>query len=152
MRKIKFRAWDKDNKEMFEPPIQLNDSVYKMIIVDVQEDKTHFAKIENAEIMQYTGLKDKNGKEIYEGDIITFEDMGEEGYEYIEGFDFVNRASVVFENGRWELDNLASHNSSVLEEMNSCHEDFITVFENCEVIGNVHQNPELLEASNGRNK
>lgn len=82
--------------------------------------------------------------EIYKGDIIEFEDAGEEGYEYKEGFYFTNRASVTFENYRWELKNFISNNSSVLYEMNDDHEDFINVFSHCKVIGNIRENPGLL--------
>jgi uncharacterized phage protein (TIGR01671 family) len=96
--------------------------------------------LSNAKILQFTGLTDKNDKEIYEGNVLEFDDEGEEGYEYKEGFDFTNRAVVTFNEGRFELDHFISDNSSVLEEMNySCHEDFIMTFKESKVIGNVYE-------------
>lgn len=86
------------------------------------------------------------GKQIFEGDILQFDDIGEEGYEYKEGFDFVNRAAVVWENGRWELDRFLSTNSGVNEDMcgRSFHEDFIQVFGSSKIIGNIHDDLGLL--------
>lgn len=87
-----------------------------------------------------------HGTPIFEGDILQFEDVGETGYEYKEGFDFTNRAAVVWENGRWELDRFLSTNSGVNEDMigRSFHEEFILVFGSSKVIGNVHDDPGLL--------
>jgi len=58
-REIKFRAWDKRKKEMFDLELGM------VLPVDFKKD---------FKILQFTGLKDKNGKEIYEGDII-FDDV-----------------------------------------------------------------------------
>lgn len=74
---------------------------------------------------------------LWEHDIVKFDDTGEDGYEYKEGFDFKNTARVVFNNGRWALTDFASDNSYVLEEMSGYghYEDFHNVFKDCEMIG-----------------
>ena len=95
-------------------------------------------------ICQCTELKDKNGKLIWENDIVSFEDTGEEGYEYKEGFDFVNKAKVEFAGGRWSLTDFVSDNSGVMDEMYD-HAEFMEFWQYCEVIGNKFDNPELLE-------
>lgn len=95
-------------------------------------------------VCQCTGLKDKNGKLIWENDIVKFEDCGEEGYEYKEGFDFENKARVEFTEGRWSLTDFLSDNSAVIDGMYD-HEEFMDLWGECEVIGNMIDNPELLE-------
>ena len=85
---------------------------------------------------------------ICENYLVDFEDTVEEGYEYKEGFDFQNRAVVVWNNGRFELDNFLSDNSEVMELMNNCHEDFWNTLKDCQVIGNIIDNPGLLNSQN----
>ncbi len=69
MREIKFRAWDKSDKNMFKPDfVDSNGVVY---FDSGYESPCEFG--DQPILMQYTGLKDKNGKEIYEGDIVQFE-------------------------------------------------------------------------------
>lgn len=139
MREIKFRAWVKNEYD--------GDDLVEYMEKDASCFVNPFEDHEDGEIilMQYTGLKDKNDVEIYEGDILKFEDCGEEGYEYKDGFDFTNMATVCFSDGRFELTNFQSDNSAVLEDMHgNDHETFILNFGLAEVIGNIYENPELL--------
>jgi len=71
-------------------------------------------------IMHYTGLKDKNGVEIYEGDIVNS--------------NYFKNATVVFWRYGWHF-NTGKDN----------HHSFNTASHSFEVIGNIHENPELLE-------
>lgn len=113
-------------------------------ICDIADTTCSRVDVDPETVGQYTGLKDKNGKRIFEGDIIAFPDTGEDGYEYKEGYDFTNIAAVCWNNGRWELEDFRDENSGVKDDMDDWHKDFIGIFPCSEVIGNIHDNPELI--------
>lgn len=119
MREIKFRAWDKLNKEM------INVESINFQERRVYKDTVSYCKFEDIDLMQYTGLKDKNNKEIYEGDIL-FESFGERYYK------------VVFKNGnfRTEFEGYFDEYSFDLIDV---------VLDLCEIMGNIHESPELME-------
>ena len=119
MREIKFRAWDKLNKEMFN--VEIIDFQEKKLY----EDTVSYRNFKNIELMQYTGLKDKNGKEIYEGDILSNRN-DEKLYK------------VIFENG--------SFRAEFKGDFEEYSFDLIDVVaQSCEVVGNIYENPELME-------
>jgi len=127
-REIKFRAWDKPNKRMcyFNNGFIQNNE-YDIWHLDAVNDCDNICDVpceDNIELMQFTGLKDKNGKEIYEGDIIK---------------DDENYQGVV----EWNEDYVGwNYYDKHVEE----HLDFQCVGENhLEVIGNIYENKELIE-------
>jgi len=116
MREIRFRAWDKvENRGMF----------YGGFTVHATngEIESDFYNSENLIIMQFTGLKDKNGNDIYEGDIL--------------GIDNEVIAPVTFEDGSYQIISLREQGRSPLIQDRS---------KRLSIIGNIHQNPELLES------
>ncbi len=86
---------------------------------------------ENYTIEQYTGLKDKNGKEIYEGDIVTF---------MVERFDSI---TLGFESEDWHTAVVEWEQDDASYSFMDGNEPFSVRFE-AEVIGNIHENPELI--------
>lgn len=117
-REIKFRAWSSYFKKMY-LNIQLLDSLNEYINRGEHE------------IMQYTGLKDKNGKEIYEGDILRFKaNYTKKPCGYVV-------CKVEFSSYGIELTN-ALYSYDPIEETS----EFPYT---SEVIGNIYENPELLE-------
>ena len=111
---------------------------YKMIPMIFNEG--NMTPIDIKTLGQYTGLKDKNGKLIFEGDIVSvYSDC--DGY-YVEERDL--RGVVMFDD-----ENFFDYEVSFNHIRNCCLEYLANHRDNIEVIGNIHDNPELLEADNG---
>lgn len=128
MRDIKFRAWDKFNEEMF--PKKFEDDFLVKFFRDVNERRNGGNEII---IMQFTGLKDKNGKEIYEGDILRYS-FGIPGIPGISG-----NAEVVFKE-------CAFYALTPEHKPKECAlSEFFEHLPDSEIVGNIYENPELIQ-------
>jgi uncharacterized phage protein (TIGR01671 family) len=137
MRQIKFRAWDKGKRRMSLQPFTIQEVFYNGGDT-YAEELNEINDRDDLILMQYTGLKDKNGKEIYEGDIVSLN--GVIGY----GQPIKENHAVICDNGSPKINN--GYEYVFLEEFvfvgNSKHEEF---HNDTEIIGNVWENPELIE-------
>lgn len=119
MREIKFRVWNEDTKEMLEiqkHSFKTNKSMPYGWNMQYEFDG----------LMQYTGLKDKHGKEIYEGDIIRYEHSAVGSIVRV----------VQYKYGMYGIEgNVKGTQIPFANILNSTRE----------IIGNIYENPELLE-------
>ncbi|NTP82124.1 DNA-packaging protein [Enterococcus faecium] len=130
----KFRAWDKERGMM-----NVNGFFNNFLIVQLFNNNysTYMEFVDQIEIMQSTGLKDKNGVEIFEGDVVSVSVRN--------GFDYLDNKVCIVKNS---IDYSGLVCATVDEDLE--YQIFNTeLFEEYtyEVIGNIYENPELLERS-----
>jgi uncharacterized phage protein (TIGR01671 family) len=122
MREIRFRAWDDEVKVMY---YRIGLTPFEILLYEDVGNKMKVPEIvgrigierDEIHVMQYTGLKDKNGKEIYESDIVATDGYGNQKVHY---------DAPMFRVGN--LDSLEYWTGKDVE-----------------VIGNIYENPELLK-------
>ncbi|MFS9230492.1 YopX family protein [Streptococcus australis] len=150
----KFRAWLKEENKMIEPSDILSIS-FKLCemtpnyLHGFEKEKYDFYDLE---LMQSTGLKDKNGKEIFEGDILKFNDEWPDYcYEgYVDGsIDGINHVEIKREKTYFAFGKTKIPESSLIALVEDEHYPFEELLTEAsyefEIIGNIYENPELLE-------
>ena len=155
-REIKFRAWDKkNNRMMFNVGFSFSDCgmaiIRERMMVDDEVELYRFP--EEIELLQFTGLKDKNGKEIYEGDIVRFYAcQDEKGGVWISLYqDYREWIGIVeFLDGEY----VVSQNKYIKKAPKELWQDIEKNManRNWEVIGNIYENPELINPQKMKNK
>ena len=120
-REIKFRIWDKINR---------------MWLNCFNANLLNIGDLSNVELMQYTGIKDKNGVEIYEGDIIRLKHHIDKRINVV--------GKVVF------LSEQASF--GIIDDLCQEYPLFRNTTEQIEIIGNIYENSELLEGKDDKKR
>jgi uncharacterized phage protein (TIGR01671 family) len=132
-REFKFRAWDLNKKEMLYFDGIFNKKPYT--------ERSSFSQYESCpeyhklEIMQYTGVKDKNGNKIYEGDLISYLSVSDQE---------ISVGGEIIYDDRMSSYMVCFYATNMFEEDNILPL-FDYEYENIEVIGNIYETPELLE-------
>jgi len=131
MRQIKFRAWDKQDEKMYYPE-------QKVFCIDLSGNiRQHpsLGVIDDVVLLQFTGMLDINGKEIYEGDIVSFEHVA--GYEIENSKIFWDDETSSFSCNFKIKNSYNFHNSTVGNLSNDCKA--------LKIIGNIYENKDLIK-------
>lgn len=140
MREIKFRAWNKKNQRMsywgndFDYITRRHTGEIELIYANAGGDPQTY--IDDFELMQFTGLLDKNGKEIYEHDLLYFK--GQKVFCFYDDTRAIFSWAMVSEYDLWKLGH-SPVGVFGIDELSRENNDEL------EVIGNIYENPELLK-------
>ena len=121
-REIKFRAYHIPTKKMFNVFSWCKDCFFEDSLDGVGTSPTLPAEAKDCILMQFTGLKDKKGVEIYEGDVYI---MGDNNIKYL----------VVWHDSGFIGNQIGNSSYAGLEHWKDC----------ISIIGNIHENPELIK-------
>ena len=158
----KFRAWHKGLKKWCEPMYftiedWMSISFSSMGLSVCDEDNWFSVEYKDLELMQWTGLQDKNGKDIYEGDIVQWDTT-----KYTENDEKIiapMRGVVVYQNGHPkvhfkdyyndepDIKDLYYYLEYILPDKNNPYGEDDSFYSDFQVIGDIYENPELIKTS-----
>jgi len=131
---IKFRCWDEEQKIMWPYAVPLLATAYNGGAINVSKDSDgSFNQFVNGKLLQFIGITDKDGKEIYDGDVVID--------------DFENQSVVMF-----SVEDVGSCGCCYPEFTGSGFIAKGISLSECKIIGNIFENPGLLEKIKSRKK
>ncbi len=136
MREIKFRVWDKKEKKfkIKNEEVCFGDvAEFLTAVIDFEENSIQINGVNKYKFLQYTGLKDMNDKEIYEGDIVKYK------YPYDKRFKHISLVKYLESEASFGIKDLYKNDIPLYE---------ITADNYLEVIGNIYENYNLLGDDN----
>jgi uncharacterized phage protein (TIGR01671 family) len=142
MRVIKFRAWNKKkNKWQHEEPCNI---LGEIILLGGWMAGVSILDLNDIVVMQYIGLKDKNGKEIYEGDIIKWDDSSKGRYWRVAVVEL--NPDIQFRIVTNTLHPESCRKGTVFHFANFV---YTNTHEALEIVGNIYENPEIVTYRHG---
>lgn len=144
----KFRAWDKENDRMIYPStigvcFELDDDGINILDVSGDYPEDHAFPAIDSVLMQSTGLRDKNGVEIFEGDMVKkFSNINKFTDDFAEDIEPTYGTTSIVRDGACFKTTFKGEPSLVLDQ------NSMSMVEHMEVVGNICENPELLDQSN----
>lgn len=147
MTKNRFRAWHNPTKRMFDVNCFTDKHVFENTLDGVGTSPTNPANMEDCVLEQCTGLEDKNGNLIYEGDVITV-DSSTININDTQAIVFWDEYEASF-NLQWLPQGTGANALKRIKKLYK-HGVGDTRWWEVKVVGNIHENPELLEDNNGK--
>lgn len=152
--RYKFKIWDKTEKKFLpldyktentDSWISIDNTGVYLVERDNARDVAFFTDItEDVIILQCTGLSDKNGKEIYDGDILNLYVSSKKLYRYQVKYE-IGSFMLVSKDEIFDFKNVWNDNVHPLSQLYFEYQNEENCIDQCEVVGNIYENPELLE-------
>lgn len=152
--RYKFKIWDKTEKKFLpldsktentDSWISIDNTGVYLVERDNARDVAFFTDItEDVIILQCTGLRDKNGKEICDGDILNLYVSSKKLYRYQVKYE-IGSFMLVSQDEIFDFKNVWNDNMYPLSQLYFEYQNEENCIDQCEVVGNIYENPELLE-------
>ncbi len=158
--RFKSRVWDKTTSTMHYNDFVITATGYVAKLEDLPEvarkrgiklnagvfliNQTNIDFDKNCTVMLSTGLSDKNGKEIYDGDILNLYVSSKKLYRYQVKYE-IGSFMLVSQDEIFDFKNVWNDNVYPLSQLYFEYQNEENCIDQCEVVGNIYENPELLE-------